>query len=219
MFKNKFGYFVFAPDKNGSGNGENQDDQDGAGDNGESSADSKKTDDSHMIPKSRLDAEIARRKEFEKKFKASEKALKDAQTARMEENQEYKDLYEKAKSELSELKPKADQVESWKETMESLLEAQIEEIPEDLRGLIPREELTVKQTLDWIAKNKQLLLKPVGPDLNAGSQGSKTPGESTQTRELSNDEKLVARRFGFTDKEYLESLNEDIPEQNQNDAQ
>jgi len=172
---------------------------------GESSAETENADNTHMIPKERFDEVNSRMKEYEKQFKAAEKALQEAQEARLKEKEDYKELYEQKMSELSELKPLADQVESYKETMERLLEAQIEEIPEELQTLIP-DEMTVKQKIDWIAKNKKLLLKPVGPDIGAGQRGSGASGKGVV---LDAEQKEVARMFGYTDEEYIQYLDKE----------
>jgi len=164
-------------------------------------AEAKNADNSHMIPKERFDEVNARLKEAEKKSLATEKALKEAQEARLKEKEDYKALYEQTTSELSELKPLAEQVESYKETMAKLLEAQIADIPDELQGLIP-DELSVKQKIDWIAKNKKLLLKPIAPDIGAGQRGA---GSSSNVQ-LTPEQREVARRFGYSDEEYIKHL-------------
>lgn len=192
MFRNGWYYM---PDKgDGSGNGAEVE---------ETPAEAKKPE-SPMIPKERFDEVNSRMKEYEKKLQAQEKALKEAQEARLKEKEDYKQLYEQTTAELSELKPLAEQVETYKETMESLFESQVADIPEEMRSLIP-DELSVKQKLDWIARNKNLLLKPVAPNIGAGNRGS---GASPKTRELTPDEKQVAETFGYTAEEYLKYVDE-----------
>lgn len=186
--------WYYSPDK---GNGE------GEVETKEAPAEVEKTD-SPMIPKERFDEVNSRMKEYEKKLQAQEKALKEAQEARLKEKEDYKQLYEQTTAELSELKPLAEQVETYKETMERLFESQVADIPEEMRSLIP-DELSVKQKLDWIARNKNLLLKPVAPNIGAGSRGS---GASPKTRELTPDEKQVAETFGYTAEEYLKYVDE-----------
>jgi DNA repair exonuclease SbcCD ATPase subunit len=168
----------------------------------QSTAESQNTVQEHMIPKSRFDEINSNYKDALKKAEAAEKALKEAQEVRLKEKEDYKALYEQTTSELSELKPKAEQFEAYKETMQALFDAQVEEIPEELRALIP-DELSVKQKIDWIAKNKRLLLKPVGPDIGAGQRGAGNSGSSV---ELTAEQKEVARRFGYTDDEYIKNM-------------
>lgn len=164
-------------------------------------AEAKNADNSHMIPKERFDEVNARLKEAEKKALATEKALKEAQEARLKEKEDYKALYEQTTKENSELRPLAEQVESYKMTMATLLEAQIADIPEELQTLIP-DEMSVKQKIDWIAKNKKLLLKPIAPDIGAGQRGA---GASSNVQ-LTQEERDVAKRFGYTDEEYIKFL-------------
>ena len=189
MLKEMQGYF-YAPDNgDGAGAGDN-----GNGDNGDPSTGTQNTE--HMIPKSRFDEVNTKMKEFEKELKASKKALEDAQNDRLKEKEEYKELYEKSIKELNELKPIAEQVTTWKETMEALFEAQKAEIPEEMHSLIP-EEMSVKQKLDWIAKNKALLLKPTAPNIGAGERGSSGGGDAEVTQGLRN----AASAFGLTDEQ------------------
>ena len=160
----------------------------------------------HMIPKERFDEINQKYKDEVKARTAADKALKDAQEVRLKEKEDYKALYEQTTSELSELKPKAEAFDSYKETMGKLLEAQIEEIPEELRGLIP-EEATIKQKIDWIAKNKKLLLKPIAPDIGAGVRGA--DGKITSVK-LTAEEQATARTFGYTDEEYAKNKDKEV---------
>ena len=169
-------------------------------------AEAKKTEKEHMIPKERFDEINQKYKDEVKARTAADKALKDAQEVRLKEKEDYKALYEQTTSELSELKPKAEAFDSYKETMGKLLEAQIEEIPEELRGLIP-EEATVKQKIDWIAKNKKLLLKPIAPDIGAGVRGA--DGKITSVK-LTAEEQTAARTFGYTDEEYAKNKDKEV---------
>ena len=171
------------------------------GNDAQPAAEPLKTEKDHMIPKARFDEVNAKMKGYEKQLKAKDKALKENQDARLKEIEDYKTLYETAVAEMSELRPKADRVDNWKETLESIYEAQKLEIPEELRTLIP-EQLAIDQKLSWIATNKALLTKPSGPDLGAGQRGT-GGGKTEQT--LTAEEKMAAELFGMTDKEYVDN--------------
>jgi DNA repair exonuclease SbcCD ATPase subunit len=171
--------------------------QDEPGQDAQPAAEPKNTDTEHMIPKDRFDEINSRYKEALKKAEAAEKALKEAQEIRLKEKEDYKALYEQTTTELSELKPKAEQFEAYKQTMQALFDAQVEEIPEELRALIP-DEMSVKQKIDWIAKNKKLLLKPVGPDIGAGQRGAGSGGGSA---EITPTMRKGAQVFGLTDEQ------------------
>jgi DNA repair exonuclease SbcCD ATPase subunit len=176
---------------------EKQGNQNDQGQTAQSTAESQKTEQEHMIPKSRFDEINSSYKDALKKAEAAEKALKEAQEIRLKEKEDYKALYEQTTSELSELKPKAEQFETYKETMQKLLESQIEEIPEELRALIP-DELSIKQQIDWIAKNRKMLLKPIGPDIGAGQRGAGSGGGSA---EITPTMRKGAQVFGLTDEQ------------------
>ena len=119
-------------------------------------------------------------------------------------------MYEKATMQVSELKRKAEQVADYQEAMETLFEAQLADIPEEMRSLVPsKDEMSIRQRIAWIAKNKKLLLKPVAPNIGAGQRGTSTSGASVPGRELTADEKSVAKAFDYTEDEYKKFLGTD----------
>ncbi len=158
------------------------------------------TKDEHMIPKSRLDEEIAKRKELEKRLDAIDKAQKEAEEKRLAETNNYKELYEKQKVELEGLKPKAAVAEESEKVLLSVLESQIKEIPEHFRGMVP-ESLTTIQKLQWISQNKALLMKEKPFDIGAGTLG----GGATPAVDLTPEEIETAKKFGMTPEEYAKN--------------
>lgn len=152
----------------------------------------------HMIPKSRLDAEIDRRKELESKLAAAEQASRQAEEERLKEAQNYKALYEKTSTELAELKPKAAIAEDSEKVLRDVLATQVAELPEHMRDLVP-EDLTTQQKLAWLSKHKAQLVKPKAPDIGAGRQGGGAPDSGA---ELSQEEIDTAKRFGMKPEEY-----------------
>ena len=156
------------------------------------------------IPKYRFDEINEKYKEADKRAQAAEKALREAQEARLKEKEDYKALYEQTTSKLSELEPKAQQLEAYQETLQSVLNAQIADIPEELHALIP-EEMSVQQKLAWIARNRAYLMKPAGPDIGAGTRGA--GGESAY--KLTTEEKQAAKLFGLSDEEYVKYKDKD----------
>lgn len=156
----------------------------------------------HMIPKSRLDDVLAKLDAAQKKADALEKAQQEGERKRLEEANQYKELYEKTQAELSNLKPKAEQVDTYEKTLTSILDAQIAELPEDFRDVVP-DGLSTQAKLDWLAKNKAKFMKAEPYDIGAGKRGTR-PDKSA---ELSEEEKSVARRFGMTDEEYVKAKN------------
>jgi len=154
----------------------------------------------HMIPKGRLDEEIQKRKDLEKRLAAIEKANQEAETKRLKESEDYKALYEKTQAELSEVKPRAEKAESMEQALKEDLEAQIAAIPEDRRTLIPT-ELPVDAQLKWISRNRPLLSKAAPFDIGAGKQGGE--GKSV---ELTAEQREIAQKLGLKPEDYAKNL-------------
>jgi phage I-like protein len=155
----------------------------------------------HTVPISRLNEEIAKKRELESRLAAIEKAQKEAEEKRLTEANNFKELYEKQKVELEGLKPRAAVAEESEKVLQSVLESQINEIPEHYRGMVP-ESLSTNQKLAWIAQNKPLLMKEKGFDIGAGKQG----GGSPETNTLTPEQKEVARLSGIPETEYAKYL-------------
>lgn len=190
------------PDEGKDQNVENQE-----GDQVQPPAEAKKTEtQEHLIPKSRLDEEIQKRKDLEKRLAAQEKAGQEAETKRLKEAQDYKALYEKAAADLAETKPKAEKLEAYETTLKETLAAAIEEIPTDRRGLIP-DELSVEAQLRWISRNRALLSKAPPMDIGAGKKG----GGAVKSVELTPEELEVARNFGMTAEQYAKYKDQPTP--------
>ena len=151
----------------------------------------------HMIPKSRLDDVLSKLDVAQKKADALEKAQQEGERKRLEEANQYKELYEKTQTELSNLKPKAEQVDTYEKTLTSILESQIAELPEDFRDVVP-DGLSTQAKLDWLAKNKAKFMKAEPFDIGAGKKGTK-PDQKTQ---LTPEEKEMAAKYGMTDEQY-----------------
>lgn len=142
------------------------------------SAETENTDSEHMIPKSRYDDANKKYQDEKKRADALEKANKESADAQLKEKEDFKTLYEQAQGTITELKPKAEIVDQAEETLKEVLTSQVEQIPEDRRQLIPT-ELSTKKQLDWISKNRALLLKPSATDIGAGKKGG---SEDTKTK-------------------------------------
>ena len=151
----------------------------------------------HTVPISRLNEEIAKKKELEARLAAIEKAQKDSEEQRLIEANQYKTLYEQAKAEAEGLKPRASLADESEKVLQSVLASQINEIPEHFRTLVP-EGLSTNQKLQWISQNKPLLMKEKGFDIGAGQQGGGSPDTNTLTPE----ELAEAKKHGITAEEY-----------------
>ena len=151
----------------------------------------------NMIPKSRLDEVIAQRDAANKKADALEKTQQEAEKKRLEEANQYKELYEKTQAELTNLKPKAERVDEYEKTLTEILTAQVEELPEEFRDVVP-DGLTTKAKLDWLAKNKSKFMKAEPFDIGAGKRGTK----ADKKIELTPEEKETAAKYGMTEEVY-----------------
>lgn len=154
----------------------------------------------HMIPKSRLDEEIKRRKESENRLAAVEKEKASQLERQLEEQGEYKKLAEERATKIAEIQPVADQVDSMSQTLTEYLAAQIADIPEAMQDLVPA-ELPVQQQLNWLAKNKARLMKPNAPSLDAGKRG----GEGKAV-ELNDEQRAAAKNMKVSEEDYAKNL-------------
>ena len=166
-------------------------------------AESKKSENGHMIPQSRLNEETAKRRELEAELARRDKADKKATDDRLLEQQKFEELAESRGKELAEANAKAAKYDDAEETIAKILEAQVEQIPEDKREMIPK-ELSAQKQLDWIAKNKAHLTKSRTFDTGAGARG----GSETKSVELTTAQREMAKNLGQSDKEYAEGLEE-----------
>jgi beta-glucosidase-like glycosyl hydrolase len=154
-------------------------------------AESKNTDSGeHMIPKSRLDQEIARAKEAEARLAALEQERKTENEKRLEEQERWKELAEDRAQKLAEAERKAAKADEYEADMAAYIKEMEEKIPENMKGLIP--DGAIEQRFRWIKRNQDFLLKPAAPTTAAGVRGS---GQVTEPapQEL----KVLASQFGL----------------------
>lgn len=130
----------------------------------------------------------------------NEKAQADADA--LAKQGEWKTLAEQRAQEIEKLKGQAGQLTAYEQTLQDTLKAQIAELPEALRGLVPA-EMTTPQQLAWLSKNKPLLMKPAAGDIGAGARGGGKPEQKT---ELTPEQKAIAKSFGYSDDEYAHFL-------------
>ena len=150
---------------------------------------------------SALKAEREASAQSAKRAEALEKAAQDAETRRLKESENYKELYEAAETKIASLTPQAEKLGAYEKTLKETLDAQIAAIPEDKRSLIP-EELPIDAQLKWISRNRELLSKSQPMSVGAGIRGG---GESGRRADLSIEELEMARAFGMTPEEYAKN--------------
>jgi chromosome segregation ATPase len=146
----------------------------------ESSAGTPNTD--NRVPQARLNEVIAERNEARQQVAQLAQQVEDIQAAQLKEKEDYKALYEQTLNQLTELQPKAEQVDTMLEALNQTVEAQIALLPEDMRDLVPAFDHPQK-TLDWLNRNAAKLMKPAAPAMDAGQRGDGSGQNVTLTAE------------------------------------
>ena len=141
-------------------------------------------------------------KEATARMATIEKENQERLEKQLQEQGKYKELAEERAKALAEALPKAEQLEAYEATLKEFLQAQIEEIPEEKRSLIPT-MLPVKEQLAWLAVNRTLLMKTTAPKIGAGTQG----GSESKGVDLTDEERAYARKFKMTDEDYAKYKN------------
>lgn len=163
-----------------------------------------KNTDSPMIPKERFDEINNQRKELEAKLLQIEADQKSRIEKQLEEQGKFKELNENLRAELAETKLKAEKAGELEGTLEKLLAAQLEALPEQTRQLVP-EKLSIQDRLDYIATNRDLLVKPAAPNTGAGVKGAKHPDGGVK---LSNEQLQMAAKMKIPPDEYAKYVKE-----------
>lgn len=133
--------------------------------------------------------------------KAAEDKLKqyeDAERKRAEEEALKRGDFENV---INGLKPKAERADALEEALKGYLEAELTEVPANMRDLLPTGDITAQ--LAWIkqAKSKGLFNRVPAPNTDAGATGDPKP----QTK-LTDEQRTLARQFGMTDDEYAKHI-------------
>jgi ribonucleoside-triphosphate reductase len=157
-----------------------------------------KGDNEHMIPKSRFDEVNEAKRKAEERLAKIEADQKIETEKRLIEQQEYQKLAETRGKELADLQPKAAKVDAMEKTLVEVLTAQVAELPEDKRGLIP-DELSTQQKLNWLAKNAAILKAPAAIDVGAGRHGADS---GVDVKSLTPEELATAKQYHMTPEEY-----------------
>lgn len=116
---------------------------------------------------------------------------------------EWQKVAEETQRKLDEATAKLGKLGEMEGTLKETLDAQLADIPDELRKLVP-DTLDTRGQLAWLSKNKAILLKPQAFDIGAGGNlGRNNQQPRKKTRELSPEEKAIAHNFGYSDEEYL----------------
>ena len=159
----------------------------------------------HMIPKSRMD-------ELNTRMKAAEaeaaRLRVEAQTQRdseLTEQKRYQELAESRGVELEAANAKATKVDALEAVLQQTIDARIEDIPENLRDLVPSHG-TAQERLAWLNENAAKLTMPQAPDLDGGKGGKGGTGKALPA--LTPMELRMAKAAGMTPDEYAKIKND-----------
>jgi len=138
---------------------------------------------------------------YRTKLRDFEQKQKEAEEARLAEQQEWQTLAEQRAAKIAELEPYQSRYDSMITAVAESNTKRVQSIPETMRQLVPDFEDPLKLA-GWLDANVQLLTKPVAPAMNGSAGTGERPGEAET---LSAEELAVASRMNLTAKEYLEA--------------
>lgn len=125
------------------------------------------------------------------------KTLKDKQ---LEDQNEFRTLYETTKLELETERGKSTRAETLEAALKKTYDAELATLTPEARKLVP-DKLSVEDKLDWIATNRALLTRQKSQDIGAG--GGRSMQGKPGKPELSPEEARVAQQFGYSNEEYI----------------
>ena len=151
----------------------------------------------NRVPQSRFNEVVAARNAAE----AELKKFRDAAAAAEQQEALKKGEFEKV---IGDLKPKAERADALEKTLKEYLDAEIADIPEDMRSLVPQGDVTAQ--LSWVkqAKGRGLFTKkPVAPPMDGGERGD---GGGNSSVKLTPEQKETARKAGMTEDQFAKAF-------------
>jgi len=104
-----------------------------------------------------------------------EAELNRVKETKLAEDQRWQELADKYQKERDELSPFKSQVETMSETLNKVLEAQLETLPDEAKAMIREMPGTNQEKLAWLANNHARLVRPAAPAMDAGARGDSAP--------------------------------------------
>ena len=132
------------------------------------------------------------------KIAAIEKEAQTRLEAQLQEQGKFKELADERAKALIKATKRAERYDTALETLEKVLETQLEAIPETKRGLVPA-KYSVEDKLEWIAKNRALLSKSQPFSIGAGETG----GSGEETLEITSEDRAAAKKVGMSPDDYV----------------
>ncbi len=157
----------------------------------------------HMIPKHRFDEVNTKYKDLQKELDnlKAEKAERDKKAAEQEKKAkeqqgQFEELYKTTSDELNNTKDNyskaTERVAQLEGVINGLLEARLENVPEEFRDLLPR-HMTPEQKLEWLTNaEKKGLFKPTKKETPLGERMNPPGGQNADLNKLSPMELLRA---------------------------
>lgn len=123
-----------------------------------------------------------RREEKEKFDRQQEKVKREAEEAKAKEQGEFQKLADSYKKELDEVKPLAEQLDSYKSAVATLAKGELEALPEEVREMSPSLDSPL-EVLAWLPKGKKLAERLTGTG-KRGNSGDPRPVGATSDQAL-----------------------------------
>jgi dsDNA-specific endonuclease/ATPase MutS2 len=145
-------------------------------------------------------------KELNKRTKDAELEAERIRNEREQEKQEqlkkqgeWQKIAEENQRKLEAAQKDLTKIAEYEETLKETLDAQLKDVPEELRKLVP-DTLDTRGQLSWLSKNKSILLKPQAFDIGAGNLNRNGPQKKKV--ELTPEQKAFAHQYGYSEDEY-----------------
>ncbi len=156
------------------------------------------TEQENRVPQTRLNEVIAERNAARDSLVQLQQQIDAMQADRLKEKEDYKKLYELSQKTLDDIKPQAEQMEAMRASIITMVNAEIERLPEDKRAMVPQFD-DPRQTFDWLREHGPTLMRPSAPQMDAGAIGD-TPPESAK---LSPEQEQIVEFSGVSREEWL----------------
>lgn len=153
------------------------------------------------LAQERIDQLISKNKELADKLEKIEAAQRAESEKKLQEQNEWKTLYEQEKAAREALSPYKTQAEQLEADIKAENELRLARIPEEKKNLIP-DGMSPAALSKYLTKNEALLFgevqKPQAPRLDGGAGNTGGKGGV----KLSDEEIILARSFGMSAEDY-----------------
>lgn len=133
--------------------------------------------------------------------KEAEEAARQREQARLAEEGKWKELAEQRAQSLAEVEPYKERAQTLEALIRESNAKRLEQVREDMRGLIPADYAPEKLS-SWLDANWHNLMNRPAPSTDAGA-GAVGGGKSVQ---LSPEQKQMAKMMGMTEEQYIAAL-------------